>query len=224
MSEGPGAGTRAAIFDLDGTLLDTLQDIASAMDHALEQHGLAPHTLDEYRQFIGEGVRNLVRRAVGASGGVGELEQEVMVAYRRRYEANIAVATRPYPGVIEMLQGLRARGVPVAVLSNKPDEATLALVDRFFPGLVALTRGERPSAARKPDPASALEVARALGAEPPFCLFVGDTRIDMETAVRAEMFPVGVLWGFRSRDELEANGARALVSSPEEILRLCEGG
>ncbi|HEY8209797.1 MAG TPA: HAD-IA family hydrolase [Myxococcaceae bacterium] len=221
MSAGPGAAPkRAAIFDLDGTLLDTLQDIASAMDHALQQHGLAPHTLDEYREFIGEGVRNLVRRSVGASGGAGELENEVMTTYRRRYESHMAVATRPYPGVRELLEGLRARDVPAAVLSNKPDEATRALVDRFFPGLLAVVRGERPSAPRKPDPTSALEVARALGVEPPACLFVGDSRIDMETATRAEMFAVGVLWGFRSREELEASGARALVSVPGEILRL----
>jgi len=220
-SSGP---RRAAIFDLDGTLLDTLEDIASAMDFALQRHGLPPRSLDEYRQFIGEGVRNLVRRAVGASGGQGELEAEVMTAYRRRYEERMAVATRPYPGVNELLEGLRARGVPAAVLSNKPDDATRALVERFFPGQVAVARGERPSAPRKPDPTSALEVARALGVAPAGCLFAGDTRVDMETANRAEMFAVGVLWGFRSREELEASGARALVAAPEEILRLRWGG
>ena len=219
-----GAPARAAIFDLDGTLLDTLQDIASAMDHALQAHGLAPRSLDEYRQFIGEGVRNLVRRAVGAAGGVGELEAEVMAVYRHRYEEVMAVSTRPYPGVGALLDRLRALGLAVGVLSNKPDDATRALVERFFPGQVAVARGERPSAPRKPDPASALELARALGAEPPCCLFVGDTRVDMETATRAEMFAVGVLWGLRGRDELEASGARALVSSPEEILQLLDGG
>lgn len=218
-----GVPVRAVIFDLDGTLLDTLQDIASAMDYALQQQGLAPHTLDEYREFIGEGVRTLVRRAVGASEGTGEMESEVMAAYRRRYEEVMAVATRPYPGVDALLDELRARDVAVAVLSNKPDDATRALVERFFPGKVAVVRGERPSAPRKPDPASALEVARELGVEPSACLFIGDTPVDMETATRAEIFAVGVLWGFRGQDELEASGARALVSSPEEILRLFEG-
>ncbi|HVE82645.1 MAG TPA: HAD family hydrolase [Myxococcales bacterium] len=220
----PDGRARAAIFDLDGTLLDTLEDIAAAMDHALQQHGLAPHTLDEYRQFIGQGVRNLTRLAVGASGGAGELEAEVYAAYRRRYEERMVVATRPYPGVVELLQALKAEGIPAAVLSNKPDDATSALVERFFPGLFTVARGERPTAPRKPDPASALEVARGLDAAPGDCLFAGDSKVDMETATRAEMFAVGVLWGYRSRDELEANGARALVDSPAEILRLCQGG
>ena len=224
MTNRPAGRVRAAIFDLDGTLLDTLEDIARAMDFALQRHGLSPHTLDDYRQFVGEGVRNLVRRAVGASGGIGELESEVFAAFRRRYDEQLVVTTRPYPGVVELLDRLRERGIVTGVLSNKPDDTTRVLVERFFPGRITLARGERPSAPRKPDPTAALEMAKALEVDAASCLFAGDSRVDMETATRAEMFGVGVLWGFRGREELVSSGARAVVEHPEEILRLCEGG
>lgn len=208
------------LFDLDGTLLDTLEDISSAMNHALGTRGLPPHGPEDYRQFIGEGVRRLVQRAVAASGGDAGLEAEVFTEYRRRYAERLVETTRPYPGIPELLEALRGRGVPVGVLSNKPDDATRALVGRFFPGRVEVARGERPGTPPKPDPASALEVARELGAEAAECLFVGDTKVDMQTARRAGMRPVGVLWGFRGRDELEAHGAEVIVARPEEILAL----
>ncbi|MFW6051383.1 MAG: HAD family hydrolase [Myxococcota bacterium] len=211
--------TRGVLFDLDGTLADTLDDIAGAMNHVLRERGMPTHGRDAYRDFVGSGVEALVRRAApSADADPAELTR----AFRARYGKHMFDRTRPYPGVPDALRDLASRGVPMAVLSNKPHEPTRAMVARLFPEVpFREVRGARPGATLKPDPASALELAEVLGLAPAEVAYVGDTKIDMETACRAGMVPVGVLWGFRRRDELEAHGARRLLHHPRDLTTLC---
>lgn len=212
-----GLSFHAVIFDLDGTLADSLGDIGGAMNEALVARGLPSHGLEAYRQFVGEGVEVLAHRAAPGLGpaGLPLLVEE----YRARYAARIDAQTRPYEGVPAMLDGLVAAGLPLAVLSNKRDDFTLELVRRLFGRWPFVeVRGERVGVPRKPDPTAALELARALGVPPADCAFVGDTAIDIRTAVAAEMIPIGVLWGFRGADELHQAGARRLLSHPRELL------
>ncbi|HKA86666.1 MAG TPA: HAD family hydrolase [Haliangiales bacterium] len=204
----------AIIFDLDGTLVDSLADIAAAMNHALRSVGMPPHPLARYREIIGDGVRKLAERALPP--GRADLVDKILAVYRPYYDGHALDATRPYPGIPELVAAVR---VPMAVLSNKPDEPTRAIVDALFPGApFRVVAGERPSTPRKPNPAGALAVAAALGVAPESCLFVGDSRTDMRTAVAAGMTPIGVAWGFRPPDELRDAGARAIVAAPAEIL------
>ena len=205
------------IFDLDGTLADSLGDIGGAMNEALAARGLLEHPLIAYQQFIGEGVEQLARRAAPMLDEmhVGKL----IVEYRERYAARIDASTRPYEGISELLDGLVAAQLPLAVLSNKRDDFTVELVRRRFGRWpFRVVRGERADVPRKPDPAAALEIAATIGIFPADCAFVGDTAIDMKTAVAAGMQPVGVLWGFRGREELLQAGARRLIAHPRELL------
>ena len=205
------------IFDLDGTLADSLSDIGGAMNEALLARGLSAHPLEAYRQFVGEGVEVLAQRA--APGLAPAAITGLVDAYRARYAARIDAQTRPYDGVPAMLDALVAARVPLAVLSNKRDDFTLELVRRLFGRWpFADVRGERVGVPRKPDPTAALEIALSFGVPPADCAFVGDTAIDIRTALAAKMIPIGVLWGFRGADELRAAGARRLLSHPRELL------
>jgi phosphoglycolate phosphatase len=210
---------RAALFDLDGTLLDSLADIATAMNHALALHGLPGHRLPAYQRFVGEGVKVLVQRAVPA--GRESLQAPVLAAYQERYAQCLLEQTRTFPGIPSMLERLAAEGLKLAVLSNKPDDSTRKLVDALLPGIpFGVVYGERAGVPRKPDPTAALGVAAELGVPPEACAFVGDTPIDMGTARAAGMYAVGVTWGFRSVEELQAHGVQALASTADELLEL----
>ena len=208
---------RGVIFDLDGTLLDSIGDIGGAMNDALAARGLPTHPLSAYLRFIGDGVEMLAKRAAPPGTDLDELVEQ----YRGRYAERMEHETKPYAGIPELLDGLQARGVKVAVLSNKRDDFTVELVKRQLSRwpFVAV-RGERKAVPRKPDPTAALELARALGLPPAEIAFVGDTPIDVKTGLAAGMLSVGVLWGFRTRDELEAAGAKHLIASPAELLLL----
>ncbi|KFE62527.1 HAD family hydrolase [Hyalangium minutum] len=208
---------RAAIFDLDGTLVDSLADIATAMNHSLTQHGLPLHSVDEYRHFVGEGVMVLVRKALPPDRE--DLAASVLAAYRAYYEEHLFDQTHVFPGIPAVLAQLAAENVRLAVLSNKADVFTRRLVDGFFPGVPFTSiYGERAGVPRKPDPTAALGVAAELGVAPAGCAFVGDTAVDMNTARNAGMYAVGVTWGFRSAEELRSHGARALATTAEELL------
>ncbi|ATB29137.1 HAD family hydrolase [Melittangium boletus] len=209
---------RAVIFDLDGTLLDSLHDIGAALNHALSTHGLPLHPLPAYRHFVGEGVQVLVSRALPP--GREEMHASVLATYRAFYAEHMFDHTRPFPGIPEVLARLEAEGVKLAVLSNKPDAATRKLVAALLPQVpFVAVYGERAGVPRKPDPTAALAVAAELGVAPGECAFIGDTAVDVETARASGMYAVGVTWGFRDVDELESHGAQVIARTSEELLR-----
>ncbi len=207
---------RAVLFDLDGTLTNTLEDIADAMNRSLRLHGLPEWPLDAYRYLVGDGAKKLAERAVRERQ---ELALSVQQAYQAYYQTHTRVKSRPYDGVPEMLKALQARDVPMAVFSNKPDADTRNVVAHFFPEIKwAAVRGQVEGVPVKPDPAGALAAAAAMGVAPKEVLYLGDTATDMHCAVNAGMYPVGALWGFRTAKELTDSGAERLAAHPEDIL------
>ena len=211
----------AVIFDLDGTILDTLQDLGDAVNRVLAERGFPTHPMDAYRYFVGDGSAVLVERAVPERVRGTEGYRECLAAFMADYDQSWKVKTRLYDGVPEMLDALTARGIDMAILSNKSHHFTVTCVQELLPKWrFKAVFGLRDDVPRKPDPAGALEIANLLGTEPDRIIYLGDTAIDMQTAVSAGMFPVGALWGFRTRKELEENGAAALIHHPEELLRL----
>ena len=211
----------AVLFDLDGTLLDTLGDIAESANAALGQLGLPGWSMEAYRNFIGDGVENLARRIIPAEHHRPEIVQQFGQLCREEYGRRWTHSTRPYPGIPELLDVLSVQQVPMAVLSNKPDEFTQQCVERFL-GRWRFRQvlGDRPGLPRKPDPTGALQIAQALQTPPERILYLGDTKTDMQTARSAGMFAVGALWGFRTGEELLAHGAQQLISHPLELLPL----
>jgi phosphoglycolate phosphatase len=213
---------RAAIFDLDGTLLDSLHDIGTAMNHALATHGLPVHPLASYRHFVGNGIQTTVARALPS--GQQEMHPAVLAAFRAFYAEHMLDHTRPFPGVPEVLTQLRSQGVKLAVLSNKANATTRQLVALLLPGVrFDAVYGERDGVPRKPDPTAALAIADELGVKPGDCAFIGDTAVDMDTACAASMYGVGVTWGFRDVEELQAHGARAIARTSDELLQALSG-
>jgi len=211
---------RCIIFDLDGTLLDTLADLADSMNAALKKHGFAEHPLDSYRYFVGDGMDVLAQRVLPESDrspvNIQMLVAEMKVEYRaRRFEK-----TRPYDGICEALEKLNSTGVSLAVLSNKNNDFTNEIVCHYFGSntfRIVLGAG---IFAKKPDPAGVLHILSTFQSKPSECLFVGDTGTDMKTARAARVYAAGVLWGFREKQELITNGADILISQPKEILEL----
>ncbi len=216
--------TRAVVFDLDGTLLDSLADIATSANAVLERLGLPTYSTQDYRRFIGEGVASLFRRALPASHRGEEWVERCVEGFREIYGRTWNVQTRPYDGIAELLDELTGRGVSLAILSNKPDEFTrLCAAEYFGRWPFRATVGQREGIPRKPDPAGALEIARQLELPPDAFLYVGDTATDMETARRSGMRPIGVAWGFRPVDELWSAGAAAVIERPGQLLGFLDG-
>jgi phosphoglycolate phosphatase len=215
----------AAIFDLDGTLLDTLDDIANAANSILAARGFPMHPNVNYRVFIGEGVIKLMLRALPETHQDDATVQACVAAYVQEYERTWNALTKPYLGVPEMLDALAARGLKLAVLSNKPDRFTQRCVDELLANRVfGAVLGASDRFPRKPDPAGAFEIAKRLEVPPTECLYLGDSGIDMQTARAANMCAVGALWGFRDQAELLKDGAQFLVSKPCEVLDLLGSG
>lgn len=211
----------AVLFDLDGTLLDTLEDIADAVNRVLARHHYPIHPLDAYRYFVGEGARVLVWRVLPKDARSEETVDALYAEFREEYAQNWNAKTRPYDGIPEMLDGLVERGLKVAVLSNKPDDFTRKCVNELLPKWTFdAILGHHDAIPPKPDPTGARQIADDLRASPERILYLGDSSIDMETALAAGMWPVGVLWGFRSREELEESGARAVIEAPRDVFDL----
>lgn len=210
---------KAVLFDLDGTLLDTLEDLAMAANRVLAAQGLPVHPVDAYRYFVGDGVATLVERILPAALRGTAMLDEAIAAFQREYANNWHDRSLPYPGIPQMLDRLVAAGLRLSILSNKPDGFTRLCVQRLLPQWTFdPLLGQRPGVPKKPSPAAALEVARLLGLAPAEILYVGDTAVDMQTANAAGMDAIGVLWGFRTALELQAAGARHLITAPEELL------
>ncbi len=209
------------IFDLDGTLLDTLADIAGAGNHVLRTFGLPPRPVADYRILAGQGARWLVERALGDKH-TARVDEGVALLKAWQLEHGLD-QTRPYEGIAELLDGLMERGVPMAILSNKPHAATLIAVgERLRRWKFAAVQGAEDGVLLKPDPAGALAITAKIGVEPERVMYIGDTRADMETANRAGMYAVGVLWGFRDENELRDAGAKVIVERPGEVMELVE--
>lgn len=214
---------KAILFDLDGTLLDTLEDLGNAANRVLEKYGFPTHTMADYRYFVGDGVVTLMNRALPEDKRNNDTIQICVKTFREEYGKSWNVKTRPYDGVSEMLDALATHGLKMAVLSNKPDEFTKLCVTEYLPKWAFdIVLGQRNSLPLKPDPSGALEIAKCLDVPSSYFIYLGDTAIDMKTAISAGMFPVGALWGFRTGKELLESGARALIKRPQEILNLLD--
>jgi len=212
----------AVFFDLDGTLLDSVQDLAEATNAALRAFHLPEHPVHAYKYFVGDGFEMLVQRAAPEHTDP-ILQQRVMQQAKEIYRQNWAHTSKPYEGILAMLKELQSRKIPLAVLSNKPHEFTLLTMQHFFPS-IRFTRiqGSPPGLRAKPDPALALAMLKELGLAAQRVLFMGDTSVDMMTAVNAGMIPVGVLWGFRMEEELRRHGARLILHNAAELFEYME--
>lgn len=207
------------IFDLDGTLLNTLADLAAATNHALAEHKLPQRTTDEVRQFVGNGIRKLIERAVPADTPA-ELREEVFASFNRYYKQHCADSTRPYDGVPQLLQQLRTAGCCTAIVSNKADYGVQALAKQYFNGQLDAACGERAGIAKKPAPDMLLAIMQQLKAEPASTIYIGDSDTDIATASNAGVDCIGACWGFRGRAFLEAHGAKLLAETVGDIWKL----
>lgn len=212
---------KAVLFDLDGTLINSLHDIADSMNRVLEKKGYQTHDYDAYRYFIGRGLYNLVGRTLPESE---KTEQNIRNLYQellRDYEVNLLQKTVLYRGIPELLDELVAKGIKLTILSNKADNFTKKIAAELlktWPFEVVLGSGD--NVPRKPDPTGAMMVCEALQLKPSDFLYIGDTSTDMQTACAAGMYPVGVTWGFRTKEELLENGAKTIIDKPMELLEL----
>ena len=197
------AKVKAVIFDMDGTVANTLTSIAGFGNAALEAHRLKTFPVDRYRTFVGNGADILMRKT-----------------YDALYESDPTKDVTPYPGIVELLQKMRENNVKAAVLSNKPDNMTCYIAEKLFTGLFDVVHGQREGVPKKPDPSAALLLCEELGVTPAECLYVGDSGVDMQTGQNAGLFTAGVTWGFRDEKELEENGADTLVHNAEELENL----
>jgi phosphoglycolate phosphatase len=210
---------KAVLFDLDGTLLNTIEDLTEAMNEVLRQSGWPEHDAERFKYYVGRGVQDIVTKALPPERRDEATIEAMVRAYNEAYSRRYSRKTRPYDGVGELLSAFAKAGMPMAVLSNKPDEFTRRIVAELLPGQrFEVVWGTRPGVPHKPDPTSALEIADRFRVRPAEVLYLGDSEVDMETASRAGMYAVGVLWGFRTADELIGSGARMLVKSPADLL------
>lgn len=207
------------IFDLDGTLLDTLGDLASSVNYALRMHNMPEHLLEDIRRFVGNGVRKLMERAV-PQGAQNPCFDEAFATFRQYYMQHSLDTTRPYEGIPETLEALKARGCHLAVVSNKMMAATQALCSHFFPDTIEVAIGEHEAEGirKKPAPDTVMAALKALGVGKEQAVYVGDSDVDIETARNSGMPCISVLWGFRDRDFLKQNGAETFISAPSELL------
>ncbi len=210
---------KAVIFDLDGTLLYTLQDLKDSVNHVLEMHGMPERTLTEIRDFVGNGIRKTLERA--AVTGTPDDEVEVMYnEFNEYYDKHCMDATGPYDGIPDMLKELYEKGYKLAIVSNKHDTAVKELNEMFFKEYISVAIGESPKVRRKPAPDTAITAMKELGVSSSEAIYVGDSDVDIKTAENAGLPCVSVTWGFRDREFLKENGAEILIDKPEELIEI----
>lgn len=213
---------RACIFDLDGTLTDTLESLTYSVNETLKELGLSGITSEQCKYFVGNGARYLIERALEASGDTKLVHiEEAMEIYRRIFKVYCTYRVAPYEGIVELLQVLKKDGIKLAVLSNKPHLQTQDVVAAYFePGTFTCVQGQQEGVPRKPDPTVALVIAEKMGVPPEECVYIGDSDVDMQTGNAAGMESVGVTWGFRPRHVLEEHGAKHTIDHPEELISI----
>ncbi|MCI7396778.1 MAG: HAD-IA family hydrolase [Spirochaetia bacterium] len=214
---------KAVIFDLDGTLLDTIQDLADSCNKTLEQLGMPPRTLEEVRSFVGNGIARLMEQAVPKGKDNKDFEKSVELM-KKNYSSNWHNKTKPYDGIMDLISALKERGIKIGINSNKPDPQVKELARLYFSEVVDETTavGEKEGFKRKPFPDLANEIIRIMGVEKEEVIYIGDSEVDVATARNAGIKCISVTWGFRSRKLLEENGAKIFADKPEEILNLIE--
>ena len=211
---------KLCIFDLDGTVLDTVHTIAYYGNYALSKHGIEPIADQEYNYFAGNGAVNLIKRALRFRDALtDEMFEKVFADYNNSYNANTSYLTAPFDGIRETLDAIKAQGIKMAILSNKPHFATCGVINSLFgEGYFDCVYGQRENVPIKPDPTAVLGIMEECNAKPEECLYIGDTGTDMKTGKNAKLYTVGVLWGFRGKDELLESGADVIIEKPAELL------
>ena len=208
-----------AIFDLDGTLLDTLGDLYSSVNFALRKFSFPERTIDEVRSFIGNGVVKLMERST--PDGIDDLAQKACLdIFRKHYLEHMSDTTAPYADVTDLLSALRSKGIKIAVVSNKLHPAVEDLCESYFPGLIDKAVGVSVEAERKPSPVNVIRTAEYFGVKPEDCIYIGDSEVDVQTAHNAHIQCIGITWGFRDKDCLEANGCDFIADTADEVYNL----
>ncbi len=213
------SGKKLAIFDLDGTLLDTVADLATVCNEVLRTYGFHTHPQESYKGFLGKGAVSLITRALEGQTDDPSVIANLVAEFRAIYPGKAQIFTQPYPGIPKLLEKLKQLGVTIAVLSNKPHAPTCQLIDHYFSGMVELSYGQREGIPLKPDPTVLLEMIAHFGADPKDCVYIGDTQVDIETAKNAGMPCVAVSWGFCTKDKLLEWGAQYIVDKDDELLQ-----
>lgn len=209
---------KAVLFDMDGTVLDTLDDLADSVNRSLREFGLPEVSRFQVGQSLGNGAKYLIRHCL-PEGSDEALCEQVLSFYKPWYDAHCLIKTKPYDGILQLMETLRADGVSQAIISNKPDSAVQELAEAFFPGLMDVVIGESPAVKRKPSPDTVLAAASQMGLMASDCVYIGDTEVDLETARNAGMDCIPVSWGFRTEEQLRAAGAEEIIRSPEELKK-----
>ncbi len=213
---------KAVLFDLDGTLVNSLEDLADACNYALKEEGYPTHNLEKYKYFVGRGMQNLIHKILPEDKKDEATHKRVYEKFYPYYNAHSADKTSPYSGIPELLGTLKEKGIKFAVVTNKADAAAKRVVESFFGKDFCPVFGQRAGVPVKPEPDIAFLAMQELGVKPEECAFVGDSGVDMQTGVNCSALPIGVLWGFRSAEELAENGAESLVNNCEELLSVIE--
>ena len=210
---------QAAIFDMDGTLINSLEDLADSVNDAMEHYGYPIHTLQEYRYFVGNGARKLIERSLPKDkSNDPDYVSEVLEYYNGCYEKRLTNKTLPYEGIPEMLEKLQSMNIPMGVCTNKQQFAATEIANKLFPkDMFKSVIGDSKGMPRKPDPTKVLKIAEQFKVEPKYIAYFGDTSVDMETAHNAGFLSVGVTWGFRPKSELIESGAEILINYPSEL-------
>lgn len=209
---------KCCVFDLDGTLVDSLDDLATSMNYSLELHGFPVHDRESYKQYVGDGVKMLTQRSLPASASA-LAEALVLKEFNAYYDAHYLDQTKPYEGIPDVLSALGANGVKCCVLTNKPDNFARQLVDKLFgETLFSMVTGQSDRFPKKPDPKALFFMLEQLGVNPDECLYIGDSNVDMRTGKNAGIKTIGVLWGFRGQDELQSAGADFMIDNPGQII------
>ena len=208
------------IFDLDGTLINTLDDLANSANYMLKHYGYPQFSVDDYKYKVGNGIRKLVERSLPENHRTPSEIDEAFNIFMSHYNEHSLDNTKPYDGIDRLLLDLRQMGIKIGVVTNKAHEAAVKILDKLLPGRFDVIYGQHEGVPTKPDPTSTLTVMSKLGTTPEHCIFMGDSSVDVQTACNSGAYAVGVLWGFRTKEELLENGAKTIIETPDELLKL----